>query len=206
MLVTALEAPRLVIRDALASDAAAFHAYMHREQNWHDLPMDPPTPASIASMVNTWLLDQAKEPRTDYFMAAIDKASRTLIGEAILHVRSIGWRQGEIGWGVSSDCVGRGLGTEIGLAMLQLAFGDHDLHRVYAQCRVENQASRRIMAKLGMREEGILRENVFARGSWWSSVQCSILASEWTPQPGQATRPCLRPAARRLARRRHAPA
>jgi len=30
-----------------------------------------------------------------------------------------------------------------------------------------------------MREEGILRENVFARGLWWSSVQCSILAAEY---------------------------
>jgi hypothetical protein len=39
MLVTALEAQRLVVRDALASDAAAFLAYMHREQYWHDLPM-----------------------------------------------------------------------------------------------------------------------------------------------------------------------
>lgn len=182
MLVTALETPRLVIRDARASDAESFYEYMRREQYWHDLPMDPPTPVSIASMVDAWLLDQAKEPRTDYVMAAVEKASGTLIGEGIVHLRSVRWRQGEIGWGISSDYVGRGLGTEIGLAMLQFAFGDLDLHRVYAQCRVENHASRRIMAKLGMREEGILRENVFARGTWWSSVQCSILASERTLQ------------------------
>jgi RimJ/RimL family protein N-acetyltransferase len=30
-----------------------------------------------------------------------------------------------------------------------------------------------------MREEGVLRENVFVRGNWWSSVQSSILSSEW---------------------------
>lgn len=71
---------------------------------------------------------------------------------------------------------------EIGLAKLQFAFGDRDLHRVYAQCRAEIQASRRIRTKLGMREEGILAEKVFARGTWWSSVQCSILASERTLQ------------------------
>jgi RimJ/RimL family protein N-acetyltransferase len=35
------------------------------------------------------------------------------------------------------------------------------------------------MAKLGMREEGVLRENVYARGEWWSSAQSSILSSEW---------------------------
>jgi RimJ/RimL family protein N-acetyltransferase len=35
------------------------------------------------------------------------------------------------------------------------------------------------MAKLEMREEGVLRENIFARGQWWSTVQSSILSSEW---------------------------
>ena len=48
--------------------------------------------------------------------------------------------------------------------MLEFAFDSVGLHRVYAQCRVGNGASRRIMEKLGMREEGILRENVLARG------------------------------------------
>jgi hypothetical protein len=42
MLVTAIETLRLIIRDARASDAEAFHAYMQREQYWHDLPIDPP--------------------------------------------------------------------------------------------------------------------------------------------------------------------
>jgi hypothetical protein len=40
-----------------------------------------------------------------------------------------------------------------------------------------------LMAKLGMREEGVFRENILARGEWWSSVQSSILSAEW----GRAT-------------------
>jgi [ribosomal protein S5]-alanine N-acetyltransferase len=104
----------------------------------------PPNPRAVISMINTWLQDQTKEPRTDYFMTAIDKASGTLIGEAILHVVSTRWRQGEIGWGVLSDHIGQGLGTKIGSAMLQLTFENLNLHRVQAQCRVENQASCRI--------------------------------------------------------------
>jgi Acetyltransferase (GNAT) domain len=82
-------------------------------------------------MVDICVLEQTKEPRTDYFMAATDKASGTIIGEAILHVRSIRWRQGEVGWGIRSDYIGRGLGTEIGLAMIRFAFDDLDLHRVF---------------------------------------------------------------------------
>ena len=54
------------------------------------------------------------------------------------------------------------------------------------------------MAKIGMCEEGILRENVWARGEWWSSVQCSILVHEYgaasapvgaVPTDGQISKP-----------------
>ena len=72
---------------------------------------------------------------------------------------------------------GRGLGTEIGHAMLQLGFS-LGLHRLYARCRVQNIASLRIMAKLGMSEEGTLRENVNARSEWWSSAQWSVLRTD----------------------------
>jgi RimJ/RimL family protein N-acetyltransferase len=178
MVTDALSTPSLIIRDVQASDADAFHTYMRREDYWRDLPMEPPSTASVAGMLDRWLEDQTKQPRTSFVMAAIDRTTGGVVGEAILHIRSQRWQQGEIGWGVSADRAGRGLGTEIGHAMLRLAFGRFHLHRVYAQCRVENRASRRIMEKLGMREEGVLRENVMARGTWWSSVQCSILASE----------------------------
>jgi ribosomal-protein-alanine N-acetyltransferase len=125
------------------------------------------------------VLNQSWDPRTDYFLAVVEKQSNTLVGEAILHVRSARWRQGEIGWGVSQDHAGNGLATEIGFAMMRLAFDQLSLHRVYAQCRVENTASCRIMTKLGMQREGVLRENVLARGEWWSSVQYAILSTEW---------------------------
>jgi ribosomal-protein-alanine N-acetyltransferase len=136
-------------------------------------------------MVSGWIQNQVQDPRTVYFFAVIDKRSHQLVGEAGLYVRNIRSRQGEIGWGVISSHTGQGLATEIGQALLELAFDTLSLHRVFAQCRTENQASRRIMVKLGMREEAVFRENVFARGEWWSSVQSSILSTEWD----RATKP-----------------
>ncbi len=93
MLVATLETSRSVIRDARA-DAESIDECMKREQYWHDLPMDPPTLASIASMVNAGLLDQAKEPRSDYFMAAVDQAKpmRRVLPDAC-----------EIGWSCSQS-------------------------------------------------------------------------------------------------------
>jgi ribosomal-protein-alanine N-acetyltransferase len=147
MFIDALSTPNLIVRDVRASDAAAFHAYMQHEDYWRDLPMAPPTTSSIAGMLDRWIEDQTQQPRTSFVMAATDRATGKVVGEAILHIRSQRSQQGEIGWGVSLEHVGQGLGTEIGNLMLGLAFGKFHLHRAYAQCRVENHASRRIMEK-----------------------------------------------------------
>jgi ribosomal-protein-alanine N-acetyltransferase len=175
-----LETDRLLIREVLASDADDFLHYRQQEDYWRHVAIEPPTADSIAASVNGWIQNQNQNPRTAYVLAVTDKRSHQFVGDAGLYVRSIRSRQGEIGWGVISSHAGRGLGTEIGQALLRLAFDAVRLHRVFAQCRVENQASRRIMVKLGMRQEGVLRENVLARGEWWSSVQSSILSSEWS--------------------------
>jgi [ribosomal protein S5]-alanine N-acetyltransferase len=175
-----LETDRLLIREVLASDADDFLRYRQQDDYWRHVPIEPPTTDSIATLVNGWTQNRDQNPRTVYFLAATDKRSNQLVGDAGLYVRSIRSRQGEIGWGVVSSQAGQGFATEIGQAFLRLAFDSLSLHRVFAQCRVGNQASRRIMAKLGMREEGVFREKVFARGEWWSLVQSSILSAEWS--------------------------
>lgn len=173
-----LESERLRIRDVRVDDRDGLFDYMSREDYWRHVPVEPVTRDSVDAMVRRAVLDQSRDPRSGYFLAVEEKRSNTLVGEAILHVRSARWRQGEIGWGVNQLHAGNGIATEIGSAMLDFAFHRLRLHRIYAQCRVENEASRRIMTKLGMKQEGVLRENVLARGAWWSSVQYSILANE----------------------------
>jgi RimJ/RimL family protein N-acetyltransferase len=169
-----IETERLLIRDVLLSDRDAFHAYMRREDYWRHVPVEPPTAAWVETLCKSCIREQDRDPRTHFFLAVVSKESGTVIGEAILRIDSFRHGQAEVGWGVDSEFAGRGLGTEIGQAMLRLGFG-MGLHRLYARCRVQNTASLRIMAKLGMSEEGVLRENVNARGEWWSSAQWSIL-------------------------------
>jgi RimJ/RimL family protein N-acetyltransferase len=176
-MIEPIETERLRIREVLASDRDAFHGYMKREDYWRDLPMQPPTPEWVQSFVERAVREQADNPRTNYFLAAVSKQTGAVVGEGILRIASLRHGQAEIGWGVDGQHTGRGLGTEIGRAMLDLGFG-LGLHRLYAQCRAGNMASLRIMAKLAMTQEGVMRENVKARGEWWSSSQWSILHSE----------------------------
>ena len=176
--MTELQTKRLLIREVLASDADDFLRFWRQEDYLRHVPIDPPTADFIAAKVNAWIQNQNQNPRTAYHLVVTDKRSNQMVGDAGLYIRSIGSRQSEIGWGVISRHTGQGLATEIGQALHRLAFDTLRLHRVFAQCRIENLASRRIMTKLGMREEGVLRENVLAHGEWWSSVQSSILATE----------------------------
>ncbi len=170
---------RLRLREVTFADADVFDTYMMGEAYWRYLPIGPPTPRSVRAFITQCVNDQAQSPRKSWFLAATEQASGVIVGEGIVHVRSEHWCEGEIGWGVDPARTGQGLATEIAGAMLSFAFRELDLHRVYAQCRDDHHASVRIMAKLGMREEGVLRENVFSHGRWWSSRQAAILAHEW---------------------------
>jgi RimJ/RimL family protein N-acetyltransferase len=78
-----LETDRMLIRDVRAWDADAFHQYMRQEQYWRDAPIEPPTPESVEALVNRSVENQSQSPRTDFFLAAIDKRSEQLVGEAI---------------------------------------------------------------------------------------------------------------------------
>ena len=110
----------------------------------------------------------------------IRRDDETLIGEAILKLGpALRHRQAEIGWAVAEGAKGNGYGTEIGGALLDMAFRRLRLHRAFALCSVDNVASRRIMEKLGMREEGRLREHFRARGRWWSSYVYAVLGDEY---------------------------
>jgi RimJ/RimL family protein N-acetyltransferase len=53
------------------------------------------------------------------------------------------------------------------------------LHRIIAICDVENQASVRLLERLGMRREGHYIENYWFKGKWASEYLYAILADEW---------------------------
>jgi [ribosomal protein S5]-alanine N-acetyltransferase len=171
-----IETARLVLRDVVETDLDGFLAYMADPAYIHHLPLDPMDRAGVQALVDRVLLRQTPGPRERYFLAVEERTSGRLIGEAIF--KRLSTVEGEIGWGVAGDCRGQGIATEIGQALRRFGFGTLQLHRLIARCEVSNAASERVMAKLGMSKEGILREHIFARGRWWSSALWSVLASE----------------------------
>ena len=64
--------------------------------------------------------------------------------------------------------------------MATFGFRTMELNRIEARCKIENIASARVMEEVGMRFEGILRQHMFAKGTYHDLKIYSILKEEWT--------------------------
>ncbi|GAA1976377.1 GNAT family protein [Microbacterium pumilum] len=117
----------------------------------------------------------------DYLQPAIRlrDADDLLIGTMYFHLTSVDDRTAEIGWLVSPRFQGQGYARECAEVLLDLAFGELDLHRVYAELDPRNTASVRVCERLGMRREAHLVEHMWLKGEWTDTGTYGILEREW---------------------------
>ena len=85
----------------------------------------------------------------------------------------------EIGYSLARPLWGRGLATEAASAVLGYGFGEPGLARIWAAADVRNVASWRVMEKLGMRREGLLRSRRVMHGERVDDVLYALLREEW---------------------------
>jgi diamine N-acetyltransferase len=74
---------------------------------------------------------------------------------------------------------GEGLGRRALDAALRLAFAEHGAHRVWLDVKVHNARARRLYARAGFVEEGVLRDALLTGGRFESLVVMSVLRPEW---------------------------
>ena len=86
-----------------------------------------------------------------------------------------------LGYWINSRFAGRGL-MPIALAMLiDWCFSDYGLHRLEINIRPENQASLRVVGKLGLREEGLKKNFLYIDQHWCDHRSFAITTEEWQP-------------------------
>ena len=89
-------------------------------------------------------------------------------------------RLAEMGYSVARAHWNRGYVTEAAGAVVDAAFETHpDLNRVCARADAENTASQRVMEKLGMAKEGVLRQSRVERGEAIDEAWFAVLRGEW---------------------------
>lgn len=87
----------------------------------------------------------------------------------------------ELGYALARPLWGQGLATEAATAALAYGFESLSLVRIFAYAVSANAASQRVLEKLGMKREGLLRRHRLIRGEYVDDVFHSILHEEWSP-------------------------
>jgi RimJ/RimL family protein N-acetyltransferase len=146
-----LETARLIVRPWRAEDRPAFAAIMSDPEVTHYVNFGRPY---TEAQMDEWLARQARQlAEHDLCMGAvIEKSSGRLIG--LSGIQPLGTTGDlEIGWIFGRDAWGHGYATEAGRAAMEHVLETLGRARVVAIIDPDNEPSKRVAARLGMRWE-----------------------------------------------------
>lgn len=167
---------RLILRPFRFDDVDDVFAYA-RDSEWSRFLRILPRPYEreharqfIARQI---LRDRATHPSWAMTMEGV------VVGGVNLRI-DVAQRSAELGYSVARTHWKRGLCTEAARAVIDAAFGARpDLVRVHARADADNLGSQRVMEKIGMVKEGVLRSSRVERGEVFDEARFSILRREW---------------------------
>ena len=110
-----------------------------------------------------------------------EKASGKCIGLAGMILSNDRFRLGEIFYKLFPEYWGRGYATEVARKLIIVGFEDLKLHKIEAGTDIENQASVRVLEKVGMIREGLRRKILPIRGEWKDGYLFAIVEDD--PRP-----------------------
>lgn len=182
-MVPLLETERLVLREITERDFDAVHAYGSDPEVVRYVPWGPNTEQDTHDFLAHCLLSAAAEDRRDYVFGVEFRDDPGLLGSVGLYIKGTDEGQAMLGYAYGRAAWGRGIATEAARVMVAMGFDVLGLRRIWAACDPENTASRRVLEKVGMQVEGLLREDTVIRGEVRDTLLWGILEPEWRARP-----------------------
>jgi RimJ/RimL family protein N-acetyltransferase len=175
-----IKTERLLLRPFTENDLDDAFAFQSREDVTQYLYWNPREREEVGEVLKQWMVPQPMDADGHALVLAAElQESGRVIGSLHLFQRSVEHLQGEIGFVFNPDFGGRGLATEGAAELLGIGFEQLRLHRLCGRCDARNQASARLMERLGMRQEAHLIQNERVKGEWTDELIFAILAEEW---------------------------
>jgi len=182
-----LETPRLLLRPFCNEDLDKFVAYrndpmVYRYQGWKTPFTCDDGREFIAKMSKIvpgtpgeWL-QLAIVPRD-----TAKAGNGILIGDVAFHITRTNPRLAYLGYTLEKNAWGYGYASEAVSKVLDYLFRILDLHRVVADCDVDNSASIRLLERLGFRREAYYVESFWLENdaAWGSEYLYALLQREW---------------------------
>lgn len=174
-----LETERLILRKLTQKDAEDIHAYASNEEvttyvTWENHKTLDDTRAFINYALTQYENKHVAPWGIEY------KENGKLIGTIDFVSWQVEHRVAEIGYVLAPEYWGKGIMTEAANEVIAFGFNKMDVVRIQARCFVENHGSARVMEKIGMSLEGIMRKGMFIKGKHQDLSIYSILQEEFS--------------------------
>ena len=125
------------------------------------------------------------EPPMNSVQLAIELKDGTHIGSVGLQEYNERDRSCMLGAFIGSkDQRRNGHGFEAEMLMINYAFTELNMNRVWCRVFDFNEASQRCAEKVGFKKEGVLRQDCFRAGRYVDTILYAVLAEEWNGLPG----------------------
>jgi ribosomal-protein-alanine N-acetyltransferase len=177
--MTNIKDSRICLREFQLNDWIDVHAYASQEVVYRFQPWGPNTEEQTQAFVKQILEDSHRVPRTRFVLAIVEQKTERIIGAGEINIRNFTNKSGEIGYIIHPDYWGKGFATDVANLLLEFGFGEFHLHRIYATCDPRNIGSSKVLDKIGMTQEGRLRDTLLINDGWQDSLVFSILEHEW---------------------------
>lgn len=173
-----LTTPRLTLRRMMVADASDMYEYACRQDvtkylTWYPHPDRDYTREYLQYIGNRYAAGMF------YDWAVIYEPDCKMVGTCGFTSFNCSSDSAEVGYVLNPEYWGKGIAAEALTRVLQFAFENLKLHRVEAKFIEENQRSRRVMEKVGMQFEGVMREGMLIKDTYENIGICAILASDW---------------------------
>ena len=182
---TALFGRRVMLRPLVLSDFAAWREVRHRCGPWltrwepQRLVGQPDTTQDRdAFAVRCSARQRERQLGTGYgFGVFVDG---TFCGEINLSSIQRGpFQNAYVGYWIDEKWAGQGLMPEAVVVLVRFAFEELHLHRVQISIIPRNTSSRRVVEKLGLRDEGTAERYLEIDGVWEDHVRYALTSEEW---------------------------
>lgn len=200
--IPVLTTARLRLRAPRRDDAAALLKILGDPEvtRYHSMP----TLATLGEARSALERLRRRHAAQEALRWAIERAGHpSMIGTIGLLRFDLEHRRAELGYELARRWWGRGLAPEAAAAVVRYGFSVLGLHRIEAGVLFGNDASVRVLEKLGFVEEGPRRDYLFARGRFHTLRWFSLLETDGA---GPGVTPRRRARRRRRSRRPPPPA
>ena len=170
--------PRLVLRTPSPDDLSGYLAYRNERSGLATQMMAAVDADRALAFLDTQ--SSLGEDACGWRMFAVERREEPgIVGEVGVFSSAERPREGDLGRWLNPVHQKRGFAAEAVQALIVWCFSARDLHRVTARCLRTNDASRRLMDRVGMRLESQSVESRWLGGRWNDELGYALLQREW---------------------------